>query len=88
MFNLNKNEKYRRNNKNFSILCDQDYGPWTYSFGFYKKEQMKKIRHGGRSINESYEGGSGILPNDSNETKFFDVIEVEIYKIIENNNNL
>ena len=61
MFNLNKNEKYLKVNKNTSIFCKETYGPWTFSFGFYKTYQMKKIQHGGNNINEGYDGGSRIL---------------------------
>ena len=87
MFNLNKNEKYLKVNKNTSIFCKETYGPWTFSFGFYKTYQMKKIQHGGNNINEGYDGGSRILPNNSQSTKLFDVQEVEVYKIIENKIN-
>ena len=86
MFNLNKNEKYKRKKKNSSICCSQSYGPWTFSFGFYKNEQMKKIEHGGNNINNAYDKGADILPNKSENSKYFDIIEVEIYKIIEKDN--
>ena len=86
MFNLNKNEKYKKiDEKKTSIFCTKDYGPWTYSFGFYKDNSMKKIKHMGFNINNAYEKGSNILLNNSNETKYFNIIEVEVYKIIFNN---
>ena len=63
MFNLNKNEKYRKNDeKTISIFCQKDYGPWTYCFGFYKS---MKIIEQGSSINNAYEKGSNILQNNS-----------------------
>jgi len=44
MFNLNRNEKYKKiDDERASIFCTKDYGPWTYSFGFYKDNSMKKI---------------------------------------------
>jgi len=86
MFNLNKNEKYKKiDEKNASIFCTKDYGPWTYSFGFYKDNSMKKIEHIGSRINAAYENGSNILLNNSTNSKCFDVIDVEVYKIIFNN---
>ena len=79
MFNLNKNEKYEKNDKKtISIYCQKDYGPWTYSFGFYKS--MKILEHGS-SVNIAYEKGSNILQTNSK----FNVTEVEVYKIIFNN---
>ena len=48
---------------------------------------MKKIQHGGNNINEGYDGGSRILPNNLQSTKLFDVQEVEVYKINENKIN-
>ena len=82
MFNLNKKEKYININKVTSIWCTKNFGPWTVDFGFYKINQMNKIEHRGIDINNSYENGSEILPNNSEKTKYFDVIEVEVYKII------
>ena len=43
---------------------------------------MRKIEHRSSSINSSYENGAEILPNNSTTTKYFEVKEVEIYKII------
>jgi len=85
MFNLNKNEIYKKISDNIlSIFCKKEYGPWTYNFGF-KNNSMKKINHNGLDINEAYEKGCNILHNDLNKTKAFDVAEVEIYKIILDN---
>ena len=86
MFNLNKNEKYKKiDEKKASIFCTEDYGPWTYSFGFYKENSMKKIKHWGLGINKAYEKGCNILLNNTKELKIFDVKEVEVYKIIFDN---
>ena len=46
---------------------------------------MKKIEHIGSRINAAYENGSNILLNNSTNSKCFDVIDVEVYKIIFNN---
>ena len=79
MFNLNKNERYKFIHNERSMWCTENFGPWTMNFGFNKT--MRKIEHRGIKINEAYERGSEILPNNSNDTKNFDVLEVEIFKI-------
>ena len=43
---------------------------------------MKKIRHNGLMINNAYKNGRNILSNNSILEKIFDVVEVEVYKII------
>ena len=80
MFNLNKNEKYKNISKEYSIFCNSKFGPWSKNFGFY--DNLKKIEHQGLSINQIYDKGSEILPNNSNKKCYFDVKEIEIYKII------
>ena len=82
MFNLNKNQKYKKLTNDYSIYAKDNYGPWTYYFGFYENNQMKKIQHGGTRINVYYENGADILPNNYNEIKYFDIIEVEVYEIL------
>ena len=82
MFNLNKKEKYKKIKNEFSIYCGNEYGPWTFYFGFFKGNQMKKIEHQGSCINSYYEKGIEILPNNTKDIKYFDVKEVEVYKII------
>ena len=82
MFNLNKNEKYKRAKDKISIWCTKDHGPWTYSFGFRKENKMKKIEHGGININTGYKNGSNIFDNNSSRILYFDITEVEVYKII------
>ena len=43
LFNLNKNQKYKKKNEGkHSIYCRSDRGPWTYGFGFHRKN-MKKL---------------------------------------------
>ena len=79
-FSLNKTQKYKKINKNYSIYCGINYGPWIYSFGFYEN-QMKKIKLNS-SNNNYFEKGSEILSNNSLEYKYYDIKEVEVYKII------
>ena len=43
---------------------------------------MKRIQHRGLRCNDFYEKGAEILPNNTNNGKFFDVKEVEVYKIV------
>ena len=83
MFNLTKREKYKKIRGADSIWCTNFFGPWTINFGF--KNTMKKIEHYGLIIDQSYEKGSEILPNSSNNSskaKLFEVIEVEVFKIL------
>ena len=82
IFNLNKNQKYKKINKTTqSITCMEDCGPWVYDFGFYG-EKMAKINHYGLGINNAFENGSNILPNNSYLRKYFNIKEVEVFKII------
>ena len=82
MFNLNKNQKYKKLKSDKSIYCKNSEGPWTNSFGFEQSNQMRKIQHDGKYINLYYMNGAEILPNNNKDTKYFDVKEVEIYKIM------
>ena len=43
---------------------------------------MRKIKHQGLGINSHYENGAGILPNNSKSDKYFEIKEVEVYKIM------
>ena len=69
-------------NNDYSIYCNNSYGPWTYNFGFDQPNQIRKIKHCGPSINSHYEKGSEILTNNSGVSKYFEVKDVEVYKII------
>jgi len=82
IFNLNINQKCKKLKNGYSIKCNSDYGPWVSSFGFYRTNNMRKIQHQGLGINEYYEKAAEILQNNSRNTKYFDVKEVEVYKII------
>ena len=80
MFNLYKNEKYKNISNYESIWCTENFGPWSINFGF--RNTMKKIEHYGKKINLAYENGCNILFNNSNELKYFDVNEVEVFELI------
>jgi len=84
MFNLNKSEKYKKLKNECSLYLEKNYGPWSYSFGFSSTNQMNKISHGGTNINDYYENGANILPNNTNGFKHFNVSDVEVFKINEN----
>ena len=81
IFNLNKNQKYKKLKNNGSILCYSSYGLHTNDFGYYGMNSMKSIRHWGNEINEYYDKGSEILPSN-NQVKEYELIESEVYKII------
>ena len=84
MFNLNKSEKYKKLKNESSIYSMKNYGPWSFGFGFYSTNQMNKIQHNSTNINNYYENGANILPNNTNGTKYFNVTDVEVFKINEN----
>jgi len=42
---------------------------------------MKSLNHWGNNINNFYDKGSEILPNN-NQLKKYDLLETEVYKII------
>ena len=84
MFNLNKSEKYKKLKNECSIYLSKNHGPWSYAFGFSSTNQMNKIQHCGTNINNYYENGANILPNNTNGTKYFNVSDVEVFKINEN----
>ena len=79
IFNLNKNQKYKKLKENDSIFCNSLYGAWTAYFGCH--DSLKKLIHLGNGINQYYDKSSEILPND-NQRKEYDIIETEVYKIV------
>ena len=84
MFNLNKNEKYKKLNVNErSIYCGSNSGPFTTGFGFYGDgNNMGIVQYYGSQIDSYFQRGSRILSNYSKQPQYFNVLEVEIYKII------
>ena len=80
IFNLNKNQKYKKINSDYSINCNSSLGPYTYGFGC-QNNSMKSILHYSNDINNYYVNGSEILPSN-NQTKTYNLLESEVYKII------
>ena len=81
IFNLNKNQKYKKLKEDCSIYCMFSYGPYTAGFGCDHNNSMKSIIHLGNDINKYYDKGSEILPCN-NQEKVYDLIETEVYKIM------
>ena len=81
IFNLNKNQKYKKLKEDCSIYCMFSYGPYTAGFGCDHNNSMKSIIHLGNDINKHYDKGSEILPCN-NQEKVYDLIETEVYKIM------
>ena len=80
IFNLNKEKKYNKIKSDNSAYCNSTYGPHAYGFGCENKN-MKSIEHNDTAINSYYNNGSDILPSN-NQTKYYDLLETEVYKII------
>ena len=82
IFNLNQNKKYKKLIKDHSIYCDKKDGVYTSHFGNHSFcKTMEKIKHYSNYINKYYENGSEILPTNNKEA-FYDLFEVEIFKIM------
>ena len=80
LFSLTNDKKYKKIESNLdSIYCFKDQGPWFPYIGF--RETGKKDMTQGEFLSSNYyfEDYNEIIPNDGN--KFFDVEEVEVYKI-------
>jgi len=80
IFNLNKEKKYKKIKSDCSAYCYNSYGPFTADFGC-DSTKKKSIVHYANAINSCYENGSDILPSN-NQTKYYDLLEIEVYKII------
>ena len=80
IFNLNKEQKYKKIKSDCSAYCYNTYGPHAYGFGCESKN-MKSIVHYASAINSYYDNSSDILPSN-NQIKFYDLLETEVYKII------
>ena len=81
IFNLNKEQKFKKINNFASAYCFKTHGPFTASFGCESNNSMKSITHIAEGINNYYDGGSEILPSN-NTKKVYDLLETEVYKII------
>ena len=74
IFNLNKNKKYKKLQKDYSIYCNKLNGIYSAYFGNASQcKTMKKIKYS-NIINKYYENGSDILPSNKKET-FYDLFE-------------
>ena len=82
IFSLTENKKFIKQNSSWTIYCLDSYGPWFDNFGFEgnnsRNKYMKecKFQYGNAFLN-----ANEIIPNEKKD-KFFDVKEVEVYKII------
>ena len=76
IFNLNKNQKYKKLKNDYSIWCYNRDGPYTIYLGCNSVNSMKSIRHWSKEIK-----GSEILPSN-NQVKEYELIESKVYKII------
>ena len=82
---MTNNKKYKKlNNWNESILCGKEYGPFFPFIGFRNrgKNNMSQadIQYGQSS--KHFEFYKEIIPYEGKD-RFFDVEEVEVYKIIQ-----
>ena len=81
IFNLNKNQKYKKLKSECSIFCSSSYGPYTAEFGCGFYNSMKSIIHNANDINNYFDKGSEVLPSYY-QNKVYNLIETEVYKII------
>ena len=81
IFNLNKNLKCKKLISEQSIYCNSSYGPTTARFGYSSNSPINFIKHWANEINKYYDKGSEILPSN-NEERVYELIEIEIYKIM------
>ena len=83
LFSLTKNKVYKKKNKTCSIYCDKSVGPWFAYIGC-RDTGKKNMSQGNFLFNaDFFENLTEIIPNQGRE-KFFDLEEVEVYKIIFN----
>ena len=89
LFSLTNKRIYKKKDNNtFSIYCGEDQGPWFPLIGF--RETGKKNMSQGQFLYKEnpgdtyFEGINEIIPNE-NKDRFFNVKEVEVYKLTFNN---
>ena len=76
IFNLNKNEKYKKLKPNYSIFPHPSYGPWTSRFWCSNElgcNGMNLIFIDFNQTNYYYDKGSKILPGN-NQTKIYGLL--------------
>ena len=82
LFNLNKNQKYKKLRKDLSIYCDKICGPFSGNLGCNFGNEIKNLSHRNNIIYKNcYENDVEILPSN-NQEKEYDIQELEIFKII------
>ena len=80
LFSLTNKKKFAKpNNHNTeSIYCLSSYGPWFSNYGFENRRSMKECKF---QVGDSFLNANEIIPNE-NKSKYFNIKEVEVYKII------
>ena len=81
IFNLNKEQKYKKIKSDCSAYCNNTYGPYSCCFGCENTKKKSIVHNVAANINIYYDNGSDILPSN-NQIKFYDLLETEVYKII------
>ena len=94
LFNLNKEEKYKKVKPECSInYCASNNGPCTWAFGcdinngcnsmkFIYFNDYYNNNNSQYYIEQYYERSHEILPNGSNTSKKYEIIETEVFKIM------
>jgi len=79
IFNLTNKKKFPKPSKNntYSIYCLNKYGPWFDNFGFESDHNMKECKF---QNGEAFLNANEIILNKGKD-KYFNVKEVEVYKI-------
>ena len=80
LFSLSNNKIFIKKKLEYSIYCDEKYGPWFAFIGLEKN--MKNGRFATRTNQDEFpfEDYNKIIPN-GNSDQYFKVKEVEVYKI-------
>ena len=80
-FSLIDSLKFPKTTKSIqSIYCSENYGPWFFNFGFgYKTQKNTELYVSDIS---AYQNGNEIITNKSLKQNYFEVEELEVYKIL------
>ena len=83
IFSLNKNKKYKKLEKDMSILCKKNCGIYVYGLGNQDNNcnSMKEIIYYPITMKKVFDNFSDILPNDM-KTKSFTLKELEVFKVL------
>ena len=90
IFNLSKEEKYKKIKPDDSICCRSGYGPYTRFFGCYPVDKYNSMKYlyyfnynnSKYTLDDYYERSQNILPNIGGNYKIYELIELEVFKII------